>query len=131
MKPFKVICELLLYLQQHWVGLQLLSYAVHGKTQAERRKQKEKFSSIKFWKKRKEEFHSVVVVGLLSHSLRCRFVHFIQETNTRDVMLLSLSPHGQSLSLLVFVVKATGDAVGVIFTTQSFIHVEKEKLRWP
>lgn len=38
----------------------------------------------------------------LSHSLRCRLVHLIEETNTGDVVLLCLSPHGQSLSLLVF-----------------------------
>lgn len=38
----------------------------------------------------------------LSPSLRCRLVHLIEETNTGDVVLLCLSPHGQSLSLLAF-----------------------------
>lgn len=45
-------------------------------------------------------FKNVNILRLLSHSLCCRFIHLIKETNTGDMVLLSLPPHSQSLRLL-------------------------------
>lgn len=39
---------------------------------------------------------------LSDHSLCCRLIHLIQETNTGNMVLLCLSPNSQSLSLLAF-----------------------------
>lgn len=45
-------------------------------------------------------FKNVNILRLLSHSLCCRFIHLIEETNTGDMVLLCLPPHSQSLRLL-------------------------------
>lgn len=45
-------------------------------------------------------FKNVNTLRLLSHSLCCRFIHLIKETNTWDMVLLGLVPHSLSLRLL-------------------------------
>lgn len=45
-------------------------------------------------------FKNVNTLRLLSHSLCCRLIHLIKETNTWDMVLLCLPPHSQSLRLL-------------------------------
>lgn len=83
------------YLQEDWVGFELLFNAINRKSQT-RNKRIQSFQLFK--KKIPSEKYPM---WLLKYSLSRWFVHLIQKTDTGNVVFFSLSPHSQCLCLQV------------------------------